>query len=111
MILVARTSLKKNLCPKLGLRDLTSDTSLRPEIAHEGLISDIQERFSTKRSNILKEKPVLRMRIRCLFDPRIWDPGWVKNQDPDLGSWMEKIWFRDPGETSRIRNTGKNLTN
>ncbi len=21
--------------------------------------------------------------IRCLFDPWIWDPGWVKNQDPD----------------------------
>jgi len=51
------------------------------------------------------------MRIRCLFDPRIWDPGWVKNQYPDLGSWMEKIWFRDPGETSRIRNIGKNLSN
>ncbi len=23
--------------------------------------------------------------IRCLFDPWIWDPGWVKNQDPDPG--------------------------
>ncbi len=21
--------------------------------------------------------------IRCLFDPWIWDPGWVKSQDPD----------------------------
>jgi hypothetical protein len=27
--------------------------------------------------------PVLRIRIRCLFDPWIRDPGWVKNQDPD----------------------------
>jgi hypothetical protein len=23
--------------------------------------------------------------IRCLFDPWIRDPGWVKNQDPDPG--------------------------
>ncbi len=23
--------------------------------------------------------------IRCLFDPWIRDPGWVKSQDPDLG--------------------------
>jgi hypothetical protein len=23
--------------------------------------------------------------IRCLFDPWIWDPGWVKIQDPDPG--------------------------
>ncbi len=23
--------------------------------------------------------------IRCLFDPWIRDPGWVKNQDPDSG--------------------------
>jgi hypothetical protein len=26
--------------------------------------------------------------IRRLFDPRIWDPGWVKNQDTDSGSKM-----------------------
>jgi hypothetical protein len=26
------------------------------------------------------------LRIRCLFDPCIRDPGWVKNQDPDLGA-------------------------
>jgi hypothetical protein len=26
--------------------------------------------------------------IRCLFDPWIRDPGWVKNQDPDPGSRM-----------------------
>jgi hypothetical protein len=26
--------------------------------------------------------------IRRLFDPRIWDPGWVKNQDSDWGSKM-----------------------
>jgi hypothetical protein len=26
--------------------------------------------------------------IRSLFDPRIRDPGWVKNQDPDPGSWI-----------------------
>ncbi len=24
--------------------------------------------------------------IRCLFDPWIRDPGWVKNQGPDPGS-------------------------
>jgi hypothetical protein len=23
--------------------------------------------------------------LRCLFDPRIRAPGWVKNQDPDPG--------------------------
>ncbi len=23
--------------------------------------------------------------IRCLFDPWIREPGWVKNQDPDPG--------------------------
>jgi hypothetical protein len=32
------------------------------------------------------------LRIRCLFDPWIRDPGWVKNQDPDQdvhpGSYM-----------------------
>jgi hypothetical protein len=71
--------------------------------------------------------------IRCLFDPGIRDPGWVKSQDPDPGwiTWiifprakkpffwikmlkffdedpgtgMEKIRIRDPGLTSRIRNT------
>ncbi len=26
--------------------------------------------------------------IRCLFDPWIRDPGWVKSQDPDPGSGM-----------------------
>jgi hypothetical protein len=26
--------------------------------------------------------------IRCLFDPWIRDPGWIKNQDPDPGSGM-----------------------
>ncbi len=65
--------------------------------------------------------------IRCLFDPLIRDPGWVKNLDPgsgtgmnnpdhiseslntffwvkilkffvvDLGSGMGKIRIRDPG--------------
>ncbi len=28
------------------------------------------------------------LRIQCLFDPWIWDPGWEKNQDPDLWSGM-----------------------
>jgi hypothetical protein len=28
--------------------------------------------------------------IRCLFDPWIWEPGWVKNQVPDPGSGSEK---------------------
>jgi hypothetical protein len=65
--------------------------------------------------------------IRCLFDPFIRDPGWMKNLDPvsgtgmnnpdhiseslktifwvkilkffvvDPGSWMGKIRIRDPG--------------
>jgi hypothetical protein len=26
--------------------------------------------------------------IRCLFDPWIRDPGWVKNQNPDPGSGL-----------------------
>jgi hypothetical protein len=28
--------------------------------------------------------------IRCLFDPWIRDPGWVKSQDPDPGltTWI-----------------------
>jgi hypothetical protein len=28
---------------------------------------------------------VLRIRIRCLFDPWIRNPGWVKNLHPDPG--------------------------
>jgi hypothetical protein len=63
--------------------------------------------------------------IRCLSDPWIRDPGWVKNQDPDHkkktffglkylnsfdldpGCGMKKIRIRDPAsgmETSRIRD-------
>jgi hypothetical protein len=26
--------------------------------------------------------------IGCLFDPWIWDPGWVESQHPDPGSGM-----------------------
>jgi hypothetical protein len=26
--------------------------------------------------------------IRCIFDPWIWDPGWVESQHPDPGSGM-----------------------
>ncbi len=37
--------------------------------------------------------------IRCLFDPWIRDPGWVKNQDPDPGSGSGM------NKRSRIRNT------
>ncbi len=33
----------------------------------------------------IKVPAVLRIRIRCLFDLWIRDPGWVKNQDPDFG--------------------------
>jgi hypothetical protein len=33
--------------------------------------------------------------IRCLFDPWIRDPGWVKSQDPDRDR-IEKIRIRDP---------------
>jgi hypothetical protein len=43
---------------------------------------------------------------------RILDPGWKKfgswildGKNLDRGSWMEKIRIRDPGSTSRIRNT------
>ncbi len=35
-----------------------------------------------------RKKPVLRIRIRCLFDPWIRDPGWVESQHPDPGSGM-----------------------
>ncbi len=31
-------------------------------------------------------------RIRCLFDPWIRDPGWVKSKDPDQG-WTTRIIF------------------
>jgi hypothetical protein len=37
---------------------------------------------------VLDHFSVLRIRIRCLFDPWIWDPGWVKDQDPGSGSGM-----------------------
>jgi len=30
------------------------------------------------------KRPVLRIRIRECFDPRIRDPGWKKNPDPGL---------------------------
>jgi hypothetical protein len=68
--------------------------------------------------------------IRCLFDPWIRDPGWVKNLDSDPGSGMNNpdliserletiFWIKilqffdadpgwknsDPGQTSRIRST------
>jgi hypothetical protein len=33
--------------------------------------------------NLFDPDPVLQIRIRCLFDPLIRDPGWVKSQDPD----------------------------
>jgi hypothetical protein len=37
---------------------------------------------SNKKRN---KKAVLRIRIRCIFDPWIRDLGWVKNKDPDPG--------------------------
>jgi hypothetical protein len=37
-------------------------------------------------------------RIRCLFDPWIRDPGWVKKQDQDPGS---KIQVENPGSYFR----------
>ncbi len=37
-------------------------------------------------------KSVVRIRIRCLFDPWIRDPEWVKNQNPDPG-WTTHIIF------------------
>jgi hypothetical protein len=53
---------------------------------------------------------VLRIRIRCLFDPWIRDPGWVKNRirDEQPGSYFRELrkpilWdkilklFADPG--------------
>jgi hypothetical protein len=38
-------------------------------------------------------------KIRCLFDPCIRYPGWVKSQDPDpYPGWKKiKIRIRDPG--------------
>jgi hypothetical protein len=38
------------------------------------------------------------VKIYKFFDT---DPGWKK-----LGSEMEKVQIRDPGQTSQIRNTG-----
>jgi hypothetical protein len=35
--------------------------------------------------------PVLRIRIQCLFDPLICDPGWVESQHP------VKLFHVDPG--------------
>jgi hypothetical protein len=36
--------------------------------------------------------------IKCLFDPWIWDPGWVKNQDQDQDQRTTRITFDvDPG--------------
>ena len=56
---------------------------------------------------------MLRIRIRCLFDPWIRDPGWVKNPDPGMNNpdhifesvetifWVKILRFffriRDPG--------------
>jgi hypothetical protein len=36
--------------------------------------------------------------IRCHFDPWIWAPGWLKNQDP--------VWLKnhDPGSGSGVNN-------
>jgi hypothetical protein len=44
--------------------------------------------------------------IRCLFDPWIWDPGWVKSQDPDPGSRIRdeqpgSYFLADPGSGIR----------
>jgi hypothetical protein len=40
--------------------------------------------------------------IRCLFAPWILDPGWVKSQDPDLGSGS---WMNNPNHISlELRN-------
>ncbi len=37
---------------------------------------------------------VLRIRIRCFFDPRIRDPGWVKNNNPDhISENLETIFW------------------
>jgi hypothetical protein len=62
--------------------------------------------------------PVLRIRIRSLFDPWILDPGWVKNQDPgsemnisdhiseslEAFYWLKILIFfdADPDPRSRI---------
>jgi hypothetical protein len=59
----------------------------------------------------------IRIRDPMLFDPWIRYPGWVKNQDPDPGSYFEsfknifglKYFDADPGsgmEKIRIRDPG-----
>jgi|LakMenEpi03Aug12_release.lakeMendotaPanAssembly.Ray.scaffolds.fasta_scaffold1585517_1 hypothetical protein len=68
-------------------------------------------RYITRNLFSLTTKPVLRIRIRCPFDPRIRDPGWVKPRSgsgmnpPDHISesletifWVKlmSIWIRDP---------------
>ncbi len=47
--------------------------------------------------------------IRCLFDPWIWDPGWVKNQDYISESLktifgVKNTWILWCGSGSGIRN-------
>jgi hypothetical protein len=54
--------------------------------------------------------------IRCLFDPWIRDPGWVKNQNPESGAlltpgdlgWFKKFRLRirypDPVSGSEMNN-------
>jgi coproporphyrinogen III oxidase len=43
--------------------------------------------LSARGASIVYVNAVLRIRIWYLvpFDPRIWVPGWVKNQEPDPG--------------------------
>jgi serine/threonine protein kinase len=51
----------------------------------------LRAQFGRKFADLTEENakicPVLRSGsgIRCLFDPGIRDPGWVKSQDPDPG--------------------------
>ncbi len=54
----------------------------------------IRIRTSDKRIRIREAAHLRVVRgIRCLFNPQIRDPGWVKNQDPGSGSGMNRIIF------------------
>ncbi len=63
-----------------GITDALQEEALEPVLEHHPLIHHLPPLPDTKMS-----QSVLRIRIRCLFDPWIRDPGGVKNKNPDPG--------------------------
>ncbi len=62
-------------------------TTLRYLILNRGYVPVIDSTL-----NSYRWKQCYGSGIRCLFDPWIRDPGWVKSQDPDPG-WTTRIIF------------------